>query len=70
MREVRGKIKADGTLAVFAGAKHPTGQTVLLTKVFLRKINFFIFHALCPAGLSAFCLMLLLFAARSRPSPL
>jgi hypothetical protein len=26
-----------------AGAKTPTGQTVLLKKVFLRKLNFFIF---------------------------
>jgi hypothetical protein len=51
-----------------AGPKNPTGQTVLLKKVFLCKLNFFIFYALCLAGLSASCLMPLLFAARSSPS--
>jgi hypothetical protein len=50
----RGEVK--GTLAVFAGAKNPTGQTVSLKKVFLHKLDSLFFHALCPAGLSAFCL--------------
>jgi hypothetical protein len=34
-------------LGVLAGAKNPTGQTVSLKKVFLRKHDFFIFsHSL------------------------
>jgi hypothetical protein len=38
-------------LAVFPGAKNPTGQTVLLKKFFLRKLNFFIFSCSLPSGL-------------------
>ncbi len=40
-----------GTLAVFAGAKNPTGQTVLLKKDYLRKLEFFIFSRSLPGGL-------------------
>jgi hypothetical protein len=38
-------------LAVFAGAKNPTGQTVLLKKIFLFKLNFFIFSHYLHGGL-------------------
>jgi hypothetical protein len=31
-------IKLKGHMAVFAGAKNPTGQTVSLKKVFMRKL--------------------------------
>jgi hypothetical protein len=38
-------------LGVLAGAKNPTGQTVLLKKVFLHKLDFFIFSHSLPGGL-------------------
>jgi hypothetical protein len=38
-------------LAVFAGARNPTGQTVSLKKAFLRKLEFFIFSRSLPDGL-------------------
>jgi hypothetical protein len=47
-----------------------TGQTILLKKVFMHKLNFFYFHTLCLAGLSALCLMPLLFATCYPLSPL
>ncbi len=38
-------------MAVLAGAKNPTGQTVLLKKVFLRELNLLIFSRSLPSGL-------------------
>jgi hypothetical protein len=52
-------------LGVLAGAKNPTGQTLLLEKVFLHELDFFIFSTLSARR----ALMPLLFAARSPPSP-
>ncbi len=40
-----------GTLAFFAGGNNPTGQTILLKKVLLRKLEFFIFSRSLPSGL-------------------
>jgi hypothetical protein len=37
------------------GAQNPTGQTVLLKKVFLHKLNFFIFLRSLPGGLECRC---------------
>jgi hypothetical protein len=38
-------------MGVSAGAKTPTGQTVLLKKVFLHKLAFFIFSLSLLGGL-------------------
>ncbi len=38
-------------MAVFAGVKNPTGLTVSLKKVFLRKLEFFIFSCSLPGKL-------------------
>ncbi len=38
-------------MAFFAGAKNPTRQTVSLKKVFLPKLDFFIFSHCLPSGL-------------------
>jgi hypothetical protein len=54
-------------LRVLAGAKNPTGQTILLKKVFLHELKVFILSRFLP-GTRA--LMPLLFTARSHPSPL
>jgi hypothetical protein len=52
------------------GAKTPTGQTVLLKKVFFHKLDFFIFVSRSLPGWPAVAgLIPLLFAARSPPSP-
>jgi hypothetical protein len=53
-------------LGVLAGVKNPTGQTVLLKKGFLHKLDFFIFSR---SLLGVRALMPLLFAACSPPSP-
>jgi hypothetical protein len=43
-------IHLKGAIGCFGGSKNPTRQIILLKKVFLHKLDFFIFHALCLAG--------------------
>jgi hypothetical protein len=58
-------------LTVFCGSKK-SNQTDRIAEKSLFWVNLIslFFHALCPADLSAFCIMPLLFATHSPPSPL